>query len=229
MAWDDDKTVNPGEPEGELTSAEWNAHVDDQKNHNTRHESGGVDELSVEGLSGVLSDPQPPIEEAVDDFVNNLLVGGTNITTSYDDANDTLTIDTTGLNEEEVEDTVAALITGGSQVTVSYDDANSTLTISIDAPTQSEFDSHNTRHENGGGDELSVQGLSGDLADPQDPKTHSGTHGYGGTDELGTALKYDPESEPTTPTDGCVRWYDATDDAFKVKFSDGGIVTVAQL
>lgn len=199
MAWDDDKTVNPGEPEGELTSAEWNTHVDDQKNHNTRHESGGVDELSVEGLSGVLSDPQPPIEEDVDDFVNNLLVGGTNITTSYDDANDTLTVDTSSLNEEEVEDAVAALIEGGSQVTVSYDDANSTLTISIDAPTQSEFD------------------------------THSSRHGYEGADELATALKYDPESEPTTPTDGCVRWYDSTDDAFKVKFSDGGIVTLAQL
>jgi len=199
MAWDDDKTVNPGEPEGELTSAEWNTHVDDQKNHNTRHESGGVDELSVEGLSGVLSDPQPPIEEDVDDFVDNLLVGGTNITTSYDDANDTLTIDTSGLNEEEVEDAVAALIEGGSQVTVSYDDANNTLTISIDAPTQSEFD------------------------------THSSRHGYEGADELATALKYAPESEPTTPTDGCVRWYDSTDDAFKVKFSDGGIITVAQL
>ena len=120
MAWDDDKTVNPGEPDGELTSDEWNTHVDDQKNHNTRHESGGVDEINVNGLSG-------------------------------------------------------------------------------------------------------------DLADAQDPKAHSDTHGYGGTDELGTALKYDPESEPTTPTDGCVRWYDATDDAFKVKFSDGGVVTVAQL
>jgi len=199
MAWDDDKTVNPGEPDGELTSAEWNTHVDDQKNHNTRHESGGVDELSVEGLSGVLSDPQPPIEEDVDDFVDNLLVGGTNITTSYDDANDTLTIDTSGLNEEEVEDAVAALIEGGSQVTVSYDDANNTLTISVDAPTQSEFDSHATRH------------------------------GYEGADELATALKYAPESEPTTPADGCVRWYDSTDDAFKVKFSDGGIITVAQL
>jgi len=112
---------------------------------------------------------------------------------------------------------------------VSYDDANSTLTISIDAPTQSEFDTHSSRHENGGADEVSVQGLSGDLADPQDPKTHNNTHGYEGADELATALKYDPESEPTTPTDGCVRWYDSTDDAFKVKFSDGGIITVAQL
>lgn len=32
---------------------------------------------------------------------------------------------------------------------------------------------HNARHENGGADEISVTGLSGDLADPQDPKTHN--------------------------------------------------------
>lgn len=59
--------------------------------------------------------------------------------------------------------------------------------------------------------------------------SHSTRHGYGGDDELATALKYDPQSEPSTPTDGVVRWYDSTDDAFKAKFSDGSIVTIAQL
>jgi hypothetical protein len=34
---------------------------------------------------------------------------------------------------------------------------------------------HNNRHESGGADELSVDGLSGDLADAQDPKTHDNT------------------------------------------------------
>ena len=71
MAWDDDKTTGD-----ELTANEWDTHVSDQKNHSGRHEDGGADELVVDGLSGVLSDPQPPIEEDVDDFVNDLLAAG---------------------------------------------------------------------------------------------------------------------------------------------------------
>lgn len=59
--------------------------------------------------------------------------------------------------------------------------------------------------------------------------SHSTRHGYGGSDELATALKYEPESEPSTPTDGVVRWYDSTEDAFKAKFSDGSSVTIAEL
>ena len=63
----------------------------------------------------------------------------------------------------------------------------------------------------------------------QDQKNHKDRHGYEGSDELATALKYDPESEPNTPADGCVRWYDETDDAYKVKFSDGNSITVGEL
>lgn len=37
-----------------------------------------------------------------------------------------------------------------------------------------------------------------------------------------------PESEPPTPASGCVRWYDEVDHAFKVKFDDGAIVTIAE-
>jgi len=59
-------------------------------------------------------------------------------------------------------------------------------------------------------------------------KGHAQEHGYEGDDELATALKYDPQAEPATPTDGCVRWYDSTEDAYKVKFDDGTSVTVAE-
>lgn len=52
------------------------------------------------------------------------------------------------------------------------------------SPSQSDFDNHSARHENGGGDEISVAGLSGDLADPQDPKTHASTHASGNSDEI---------------------------------------------
>lgn len=42
----------------------------------------------------------------------------------------------------------------------------------VSAPSQSDFDDHSSRHESGGADEISVEGLSGDLADEQDPKSH---------------------------------------------------------
>lgn len=43
---------------------------------------------------------------------------------------------------------------------------------------------HHTTHENGGADEISVAGLSGELADAQPPKAHKSSHAAGGGDEL---------------------------------------------
>ena len=43
---------------------------------------------------------------------------------------------------------------------------------------------HKTTHENGGGDEISIAGLSGEAADPQTPKSHASTHANGGADEI---------------------------------------------
>jgi len=115
-------------------------------------------------------------EEEVEDTVAALLQAGDKLSLTYDDANDTLTLDTSALDEEEVEDAVADLITTSSGLTFNYDDANDTLTLGLAT--------HATTHEKGGADELAVDGLSGDLADAQDPKTHSGTHEDGGGDEL---------------------------------------------
>ena len=44
--------------------------------------------------------------------------------------------------------------------------------------------SHASDHENGGGDEIDVTGLSGVLADPQTPVTHASRHQNGGDDEI---------------------------------------------
>jgi hypothetical protein len=43
---------------------------------------------------------------------------------------------------------------------------------------------HHTTHENGGSDEVTVEGLSGTLADPQTPAAHKTSHQDGGTDAL---------------------------------------------
>ena len=43
---------------------------------------------------------------------------------------------------------------------------------------------HDSKHENGGTDEISVAGLSGELADNQPPKSHQSSHEHDGSDPL---------------------------------------------
>lgn len=54
---------------------------------------------------------------------------------------------------------------------------NSLLTVS----------SHASSHQNGGADEISVEGLSGVLADGQTPSSHASSHQNGGADEISVA------------------------------------------
>lgn len=58
-------------------------------------------------------------------------------------------------------------------------------------------DSHASGHQNGGSDEISVAGLSGELADAQTPKTHASTHKSAGAD----SIKLDDLSTPDDNTD----------------------------
>jgi len=59
------------------------------------------------------------------------------------------------------------------------------------------LDAHAARHQNGGADEISVAGLSGDLADEQDAKAHASSHQSGG----GDAVKLDDLAAPDDNTD----------------------------
>ena len=86
--------------------------------------------------------------ERVDDRVNGLLTAGSNITLTYDDTANTLTVaateddlsnnDTDDLSEgtsnlyftnERVDDRVNGLLTAGSNITLTYDDTANTLTV----------------------------------------------------------------------------------------------------
>lgn len=71
--------------------------------------------------------------EQVEDIVGALIAAasGSNISVTYDDAGDALTIDTSALNEEEVEDVVNGLLATDSNLTLTYDDAGNTLTIGL--------------------------------------------------------------------------------------------------
>lgn len=60
---------------------------------------------------------------------------------------------------------------------------------------------HAATHQNGGSDEISVAGLSGDLADAQDPKTHASTHERAGSDQIdGDHLDIDWNPSSYTPS-----------------------------
>ena len=80
-----------------------------------------------------VSDPSGYSQEDIEDFVNGLLEAGDKLSWTYDDANDTLIVDTTTLDAEEVEDAIASLIVGGDSINVSYDNDANTLTISTPA------------------------------------------------------------------------------------------------
>lgn len=56
--------------------------------------------------------------------------------------------------------------------------------------------------------------------------TGAGTVGAGTVDA--DTVHFEPATEPATPTTGCVRWYDSTDDALKIKFDDGSVTTIAE-
>lgn len=73
-------------------------------------------------------------QEQIEDWVAALATGGTNITTTYDDANDQLVIDTSALNQEEVEDTVSSLLSASSNLAWNYDDSSDVLTVSLSGP-----------------------------------------------------------------------------------------------
>lgn len=66
--------------------------------------------------------------ETIDDRVAALVVPGANITTTYDDVANTLTIAAT-IPSETIDDRVAALLQAGTNVTLTYDDVANTLTI----------------------------------------------------------------------------------------------------
>jgi len=108
-------------------------------------------------------------DEQIEDIVNALVSGGNNVTASYDDANDTLTIGTSALDTEEVEDAVASLMSTGSDLSLTYDDSVDTLTVSLAdsvsvstlEATTSITDAANVNH-------------TGELADLGDPVTDFG-------------------------------------------------------
>jgi len=89
----------------------------------------------------------------------------------------------------------------------------------------SSFLDHSARHENGGSDEINVTGLSGELADPQPPKAHANTHGYGANDAL--TVTHQMLDTTNSPSDGQVLSYEAANAKMEWVDQSGGSSNIA--
>ena len=75
--------------------------------------------------------------ERVDDRVNALIVAGSNITKTYNDAAGTLTLASTQLTTEQVQDVVGAMFTSNTETrgSLAYDDSDGTIDLVVDDMT----------------------------------------------------------------------------------------------
>lgn len=112
--------------------------------HNASHQNAGGDEISVAGLSGVLADDQ----HVLDSEVTNVAIAKSLLTTRGDIIFRNATVP-------------ARLAKGPSGYVLTMG-ANDPAWVAAAAPG-----AHAASHQNGGGDEISVTGLSGLLADDQ--------------------------------------------------------------
>jgi len=83
-------------------------------------------------LSSTISD----FSEAVDDRVATLLTAGTNITLTYNDVANTLTIDSTGggggsYTDEQAQDAVGAILTATASIDFTYNDVANTISAAV--------------------------------------------------------------------------------------------------
>jgi hypothetical protein len=146
--------------------------------------SSGIDADTVDGVE----EADIYTDEEAQDAVGTITSGGDKVTATYDDASNTLTINTTALDEEEVEDVVDALVVGGNAISTTYDDANNTLSIDV---TESD---------------IALSNLTGDT-----DSINEGTTNLYFTDEraqdavgsiLGTNLNYDDANNSITVVQG---------------------------
>lgn len=125
--------------------------------HASNHQNGGGDEINVAGLSGLLADAQTPLAHThAQADVTNLVA----------DLAGKAPLSHTHAATDIVSGTVAPARLGSGS-------GGSTKFLREDSTWQSiSAGAHATEHQNGGGDEINVGGLSGLLADAQTPLSH---------------------------------------------------------
>jgi hypothetical protein len=131
--------------------------------HAITHQDGGSDEISCEGLEGILHLEQK---------------------SSWVKVSGKPTTFTPSAHKASHQDG------GGDELSVAglsgvlADEQPSSWALVTGKPGTFTPSAHKASHQNDGGDEISVAGLSGVLAEAQTPKTHAASHAYGGADAL---------------------------------------------
>jgi hypothetical protein len=163
------------------------------ESHKTTHQDGGSDEISVAGLSGLLADGQTPIahktshQDGGSDEISVASLSGV----LADDQHiiDAEAVSAMGakansnpLNHDRYADSeaLAAAVQSGAIT----DGVTKAPTHDAVYDVKVMTEGHKTRHQLLGDDAISVAGLSGHLADAQDPVAHKTSHQDGGSDEI---------------------------------------------
>jgi hypothetical protein len=142
--------------------------------HAAQHEEGGADEVNIDGLQGKTADLQDPTTHGNDAHAATYIVAAdAEATVSRHDLDPAAHAANVGLERTSHRGTAGGYAPLGSDAKVPL--AN--LPPISSGP-------HATTHENGGTDEISVAGLSGKLADAQDPTAHAASHGLTGGDPI---------------------------------------------
>lgn len=168
--------------------------------HKSSHENAGSDEISVTGLSGLLGDAQTPLAHKTshqDTGTDEISVAGLSGTLADDQhIIDSEAVSAMGtkansnpLNHDRYADSeaLAATVQAGAITDAVTKAPTHDAVYDVKVMTEA----HKTRHQDTGADEISVTGLSGELADLQKPKDHthqSAGSGVGGKIDHGLAL-----------------------------------------
>lgn len=203
--------------------------------HKDSHKSGGGDELTASDLLEApikrirtTTGPTDMVVGAVAEGEVLQRSGATIVGTSpaglpVDDA--TAVVKGSGDDTKLVRIEADGLTTGTTRV-LSMPDANITPD---DASASRTPSTHAASHQDTGGDEISVAGLSGVLADPQTPTTHASAHENAGGDEVSVAglsgLLADPQTPdlPVDDTESLVQ--DPVDNTKQMRIDVEGVLT----
>ena len=105
-----------------------------EKNFNIKNglSIGGVEVIDSSGniaAGGVGA----AVEEAIADKIGGILQGGDNVTVTYDDSADTITVSSTQKTSEEIQDIVGAMMSGNTEsgITVAYEDGDGTVDFTV--------------------------------------------------------------------------------------------------
>jgi len=158
-------------------------------------------DYTIHGVVGntvtLIADGQlPSTEDALYTAADNVVIADIIlVNTSASEVTIDLFIQQSGGTSRRVIPKTMALTSGYS----AHVTGDGVVVVTSDGGILTQISEHAATHQNGGDDEINVAGLSGELADPQPPKTHASSHQNGGSDEINVAGLSGELADPQTP------------------------------